>query len=131
MECVNTCMNSKEYAKFKRLFVGPIMPRKVVKERFYSVMPTKSNPRPLLEKGDVRKLWDRAAVRRYATPPWADKNQIDQLYIEARKLTLETGIQHEVDHIIPVKHPLVCGLHVETNLRILSGPVNNKKSNFL
>lgn len=107
------------------------MPRRIVKERFYSVRESKSNPRPSLEKNDIRKLWDGAAMRKYATPSWASKNAIDQLYTEARRLTVESGTKYEVDHIIPIRHPLVCGLHVETNLRILPASVNNKKSNFL
>lgn len=123
-------MNSREYAKFKRLFVGPIMPRRIVKERFYSVIPQESNPKPVLEKGDIRKLWDRSAMHKYARPSWANKQLIDQLYSEAKRLTLETGIKHEVDHIIPIRHPSVCGLHVETNLRILPADINKKKSNF-
>ncbi|QFP93690.1 hypothetical protein [Ralstonia phage P-PSG-11-1] len=39
----------------------------------------------------------------------------------------ERGLQ--VDHIIPLKHPLVCGLHVECNLQLLSSEANNKKRN--
>ena len=107
------------------------MPRRIVKERFYSVGESKANPRPSLEKNDIRKLWDGAAMRKYASPIWASKQAIDQLYTEARRLTAESGTKYEVDHIIPIRHPLVCGLHVETNLRILPASVNNKKSNFL
>lgn len=36
----------------------------------------------------------------------------------------------EVDHIIPLKHPLVCGLHNIYNLQYLPSKVNNKKQNF-
>lgn len=123
-------MNSREYAKFKRLFVGPIMPRKIVKERYYSVGESKAKPKPVLDQDDNRKLWDGAAMRRYATPGWANKNVIKKLYEEAQQLTKETGIRHEVDHIIPIKHPMVCGLHVETNLRVISAMLNLRKSNF-
>lgn len=35
----------------------------------------------------------------------------------------------EVDHIIPIKHPLVCGLHVPENLQMLTRSQNAKKSN--
>lgn len=62
-------------------------------------------------------------------PSWADKTAIKELYIKARQFTAETGIKHEVDHIIPSNHPLVCGLHVETNLQILTEFENITKSN--
>ena len=58
-----------------------------------------------------------------ATPPWACRWKIDVVYAVARL----TGLT--VDHIVPVGHPLVCGLHVEHNLRIISGEENTAKGN--
>lgn len=57
-----------------------------------------------------------------ATPPWADHAAITAFYIEARRLTRETGIKHDVDHIVPLLDykDFCCGLHVENNLRILT-----------
>ena len=74
-------------------------------------------------------LVSRRKKRDQSMPTWADKNQIDKFYAHARQLTKETGIPHEVDHIIPSTHPLVCGLHVEHNLQILTKSKNRKKSN--
>lgn len=53
----------------------------------------------------------------------------DELYLEARRLTLETGRLHVVDHIVPIKHDKVCGLHVSHNLRVIESPENLRKSN--
>ena len=39
--------------------------------------------------------------RQKATPLWADKEKIKDFYLEAARLTKETGVVHEVDHIIP------------------------------
>lgn len=53
----------------------------------------------------------------------------DAMYLEARRLTLETGRLHVVDHIVPIKHDKVCGLHVSHNLRVIESPENLRKSN--
>ena len=36
----------------------------------------------------------------------------------------------EVDHIIPINHPLVCGLHCVANFQYLTPEENRKKSNY-
>ena len=63
-----------------------------------------------------------------ATPGWADLEKIKEFYIEAQRLTKETGIPHEVDHIIPIKGKLVSGLHVSANLQILTEKENQTKN---
>jgi hypothetical protein len=63
------------------------------------------------------------------TPKWADLEKIKQFYIEAAKLTKETGIPYEVDHIIPLQGKLVSGLHVHNNLQILTRSENRSKRN--
>jgi len=129
---VSTNMSaSREYAKFKRMFVGPIMPKRIFNERYRSVSQSTRIPRPRLEHRDSRKIWDQSDVMKYARPKWANLEEIDKIYQTARRLTIETGIPHEVDHIVPIRHPLVCGLHVEYNLRVITAQENNKKSNLL
>lgn len=73
----------------------------------------------------------RRAVRAQATPPWADLAEIAALYEEASRLTELTGKQWEVDHIIPLVHDLVCGLHCEGNLQVITATENRKKCNRL
>lgn len=72
----------------------------------------------------------KAHVRR-ATPCWADMAAIAAVYAEAAKLTKETGVQHDVDHVIPLRGELVSGLHVHWNLRPLPSAENRAKSNRL
>ena len=64
-----------------------------------------------------------------ATPAWADLKAMQAIYKKARDLTANTGIPHHVDHEIPLRGKLVCGLHVETNLRVITADENIKKNN--
>jgi hypothetical protein len=75
------------------------------------------------------------AFRRFAklkaTPPWADLLLIREFYVQARRLTLETNIKHEVDHIVPLISKEVCGLHTQANLRVITAAENSSKKNRL
>lgn len=71
----------------------------------------------------------RRAAKLQRTPAWADLDAIRAVYLEAQRRTRETGIQHHVDHEIPLQGRLVSGLHVHNNLQILTGSENSKKRN--
>ncbi len=60
-----------------------------------------------------------------ATPAWADKAGLNAVYRKARA----AGPEWHVDHVIPLSHPRVCGLHVPENLRIVPAAHNMTKSN--
>jgi 5-methylcytosine-specific restriction endonuclease McrA len=74
----------------------------------------------------------RAAIYRYSrrdqTPDLTDKEKHDiiEVYKLAQKLTIETGIKHEVDHIFPVSRG---GLHHPDNLQVLTKHENASKGN--
>jgi len=57
------------------------------------------------------------------------EDEVKAVYAEARRLTEETGIQHHVDHIVPLQGEKVSGLHVPWNLQILTASENCSKSN--
>lgn len=65
----------------------------------------------------------RRAEKSKRTPPWADLDAIRDFYSEAARLGLE------VDHIIPLRGRTVSGLHIESNLQLLSRTANIKKGN--
>ncbi len=64
----------------------------------------------------------RRAQQKHAMPAWADQQELKAIYKSA-------GEGQHVDHIIPVIHHAVCGLHVPWNLQVISASANYKKSN--
>jgi hypothetical protein len=58
----------------------------------------------------------------HAIPSWADLNAIKEFYKNCPK-------GYHVDHIIPLQHPLVAGLHVLSNLQYLPMKENLRKHN--
>ena len=72
----------------------------------------------------------RAAIRQ-RIPVWANLNKIKEFYLEAERMTKETGIPHEVDHVLPLQGETVSGLHVENNLQIIPMSDNRRKKNYV
>jgi 5-methylcytosine-specific restriction endonuclease McrA len=68
----------------------------------------------------------RQAVKINATPRWVDKALLKQVYRDAKAMR-DQGMNVEVDHIIPLRHSLVCGLHVPWNLQIITSRENRLK----
>jgi hypothetical protein len=73
----------------------------------------------------------RRALKARATPGWAEEFFISEAYHIARLRTQATGFSWHVDHIVPLRSALVCGLHVEANLAVIPGKLNAKKSNLV
>jgi hypothetical protein len=58
-----------------------------------------------------------------ATPDWVDRKHLRQIAQRATRLKL-VG-----DHIVPLNHPLVCGLNVPWNIRLIPKLENAQRSN--
>ena len=71
----------------------------------------------------------RDAEKRRAIPSWANRSLIRDIYDLSSRRSMEFGYQWHVDHIIPLKSPIVCGLHVEYNLQVIPGVENQIKGN--
>lgn len=67
--------------------------------------------------------------KRGSVPPWSNGFFIEEAYELAKLRTEKTGIKWVVDHIVPLKHKLVCGLHSHTNVRVITDFENCSKGN--
>lgn len=88
-----------------------------------------SDPAPFEDDGWPVRPRERWRLEKLHTPSWADMDAIAALYAEAKRLTVATGVPHHVDHIVPLAGRLVSGLHVQTNMQILTKSKNLAKSN--
>jgi hypothetical protein len=70
------------------------------------------------------------AVRLRATPAWASA-ECTQMWFEVAAVLSRSGVQFEVDHIVPLQSDVVCGLHVEHNMQVLPLYLNRSKKNSL
>lgn len=78
----------------------------------------KNNPHVYRATGSFRR-----ARLRNATPPWITqqmREEIKDFHAEAERREQETGIQFDVDHIVPLDGKIICGLHVPWNLRVIT-----------
>lgn len=69
------------------------------------------------------------AKKLQATPAWANDFFIKEIYRLAELRTKLLGVKHDVDHIVPLQSLLVCGLHCEANLRVITASENRRKHN--
>lgn len=76
---------------------------------------------------------ERNATKAKATPPWLtaqDRADIAAVYAQAATKSASSGVAYEVDHIVPLRSKVVCGLHVAWNLQVITATANRTKSNL-
>jgi len=122
----------KNRREFLKTFIGPIL-KKIRKPRQkYATLPLRAKRERSSEQRKAERnayVVNRRKKRDKSMPPWANKDKILEFYKKARQLSTETGIPHDVDHIIPSNHKLVCGLHCEFNLQVIPRTENRQKNN--
>ena len=91
----------------------------------YAVKHAKEKPEQYAAKTAKRR-----AAKLQRTPSWdPNAHLIVAKYQLAAMFTQASGIEHHVDHIIPLQGRKVSGLHVFSNLRVIPSSDNVKKSN--
>ena len=74
----------------------------------------------------------RKASKLEATPNWLTEDQqwmIDEIYDLRVQRQEATGVEHHVDHIVPLLGVMARGLHVPWNLQVIPAELNLRKSN--
>jgi len=71
----------------------------------------------------------RNKFERRALVKWADLSKIKAIYSERDTRNAQGSIRWNVDHIVPLRSKLVCGLHNEHNLAVIPSIDNSRKSN--
>lgn len=105
----------------------------------YLLNPDKVREKSLEWKHNNRGRHNANCMKRYVTklrqtPPWSKDDEfnvfaIEEIYDLARVRSELTGVQHHVDHEIPLQGELVSGLHIWNNLQILTASENCSKRN--
>ena len=74
----------------------------------------------------------RQAMKLRATPKWANKFIMEEAYdLASRRSKINCGgvKKWHVDHIVPLRSKIVCGLHVHNNLQVIPSAENMSKGN--
>jgi hypothetical protein len=64
-------------------------------------------------------------------PAWIKSKDFNDIYALRDELTAKTGVEYHNDHIVPLKCPEACGLHVPWNLCPIPALDNLQKQNKL
>jgi len=72
---------------------------------------------------------NRRALKISATPGWYQEDKVEEIFATCIRISSESGIKHNVDHIVPLNSSYVCGLHWHGNMQILTQTENFSKHN--
>jgi len=99
-----------------------------LRDREATLLRVKLNKQAHFERDPAYKrafhLWG-STKKRTRIPPWVSIKD----FVPVCRKAIRLGPEYELDHIIPIKGELVCGLHVPSNLRVVLRATNQAKSN--
>lgn len=130
--CSKSCRKPKnDLGSMDCVWCGTSFKRKTKKSKFCSKNCNKRYYNDLYKKNNPEK-WRSVKRERNRLRKRAEKQA--KLSIEswediAKFIESRPSENHELDHIIPLNHPDVCGLHNTWNFQWLTKEENNKKSN--
>lgn len=85
-------------------------------------------PPPDTRNGRIaHKYWNKIWTQQ---PLWANRDKMKTIYAEAERQRASGRAVH-VDHVVPLAGELVCGLHWEGNLEVITTKANYEKSNHI
>lgn len=93
-------------------------------KRWRKENPDKHQQQWLRDPTKASRMAKRRARKSNQTPEDANNDIIKSIYLKCKQISEETGIPHEVDHIIPIAKG---GLHHQDNLRIITRSENRSK----
>lgn len=64
-------------------------------------------------------------------PEWADRDELRWLDWCRRAWSAATGVEHVLDHVVPLNNPRVCGLTVPWNFALMPRECNANKGGAL
>lgn len=112
--------NKKKVSAYNKSWYSSHIPDEIIRNKKW-----RENNRELMKRRYLMKYYRRLK----ATPSWANKFFISEAYELAGLRTRVFGFPWNVDHIVPMKSELVCGLHVEYNLQVIPRVENIVKGN--
>ena len=92
----------------------------------------KHSAKPKLIPKSVRVARRRAKLKKAYKEEWLtefDLFAIQEMYCVSRTRSELTGVEHHVDHIVPLQGKTVTGLHVPWNLQVITAAENYRKTN--
>jgi hypothetical protein len=122
----------KVKAASKKYYESHLEGRKAaVRQWYHATRGERHKTQAVYREANVDKRREAEVQRRRAQRivlSWADKPLMRDFYSLAR-IYRDAGIDCHVDHIVPLRSKLVCGLHVQDNLTVLLASDNMAKGN--